>query len=49
MRSIRAEPQVWDETPDNLAFDWGIGDEAAVEPAMAARAIASSSSSSTTA
>ncbi len=28
------EPQVWDEMPDNLAFDWGIGDEAAVEPAM---------------
>ena len=29
-------PQVWDEAPLNLAFDWGLGDLAAVERAMAA-------------
>ena len=30
------QPTVWDETPGNLAFDWAIGDEAAVERAMRA-------------
>jgi carbon-monoxide dehydrogenase large subunit len=30
------QPAVWDEVPGNLAFDWGLGDEAAVERAMAA-------------
>jgi carbon-monoxide dehydrogenase large subunit len=30
------QPQVWDEAPGNLAFDWGVGDPAAVERAMAA-------------
>ena len=30
------QPQVWDEAPGNLAFDWRIGDAAAVERAMAA-------------
>ena len=30
------QPLVWDEAPGNLAFDWGLGDEAAVERAMAA-------------
>jgi aerobic carbon-monoxide dehydrogenase large subunit len=30
------QPQVWDEAPDNLAFDWGLGDQAAVARAMAA-------------
>jgi aerobic carbon-monoxide dehydrogenase large subunit len=30
------QPQVWDEAPGNLAFDWGVGDAAAVERAMAA-------------
>ncbi len=31
-------PQVWDLAPGNLAFDWGLGDQAAVERAlMAAR------------
>src|SRR5467141_2531044 len=29
------EPQVWDEAPGNLCFDWEIGDGAAVERAMA--------------
>jgi carbon-monoxide dehydrogenase large subunit len=29
------QPQVWDEVPGNLAFDWGVGDQAAVERAMA--------------
>jgi aerobic carbon-monoxide dehydrogenase large subunit len=29
------QPQVWDEASGNLAFDWGIGDGAAVERAMA--------------
>ena len=28
-------PLVWDETPGNLAFDWGVGDPAAAERAMA--------------
>jgi aerobic carbon-monoxide dehydrogenase large subunit len=28
-------PQVWEEAPGNLAFDWGLGDEAAVIRAMA--------------
>ncbi|MGA8551148.1 MAG: xanthine dehydrogenase family protein molybdopterin-binding subunit, partial [Stellaceae bacterium] len=28
------QPAVWDEMPGNLAFDWGLGDEAAVERAM---------------
>ena len=30
------QPAVWDEVPGNLAFDWGLGDEAAVERAMLA-------------
>src|SRR6266446_1872300 len=30
------QPQVWDEAPSNLCFDWEIGDGAAVERAMAA-------------
>ncbi|MGH7045781.1 MAG: xanthine dehydrogenase family protein molybdopterin-binding subunit [Stellaceae bacterium] len=30
------EPQVWDEAPGNLAFDWGLGDAAAVEAALRA-------------
>src|SRR5712671_1776426 len=30
------QPQVWDEAPGNLFFDWEIGDRAAVERAMAA-------------
>jgi aerobic carbon-monoxide dehydrogenase large subunit len=30
------QPQVWDEAPGNLCFDWEIGDRAAVEQAMAA-------------
>jgi len=29
------QPQVWDEAPGNLCFDWEIGDGAAVERAMA--------------
>ncbi len=29
------QPQVWDDMPGNLAFDWGAGDLAAVERAMA--------------
>jgi carbon-monoxide dehydrogenase large subunit len=29
------QPLIWDETPGNLAFDWGVGDPAAVERAMA--------------
>jgi carbon-monoxide dehydrogenase large subunit len=29
------QPLVWDEMPGNLAFDWGLGDEAAVEQALA--------------
>jgi carbon-monoxide dehydrogenase large subunit len=29
------QPQVWDEAAGNLAFDWGIGDAAAVDRAMA--------------
>jgi aerobic carbon-monoxide dehydrogenase large subunit len=29
------QPQVWDEAPGNLCFDWEIGDRAAVERAMA--------------
>src|SRR5216683_1251034 len=29
------QPQVWDEAPGNLCFDWEIGDSAAVERAMA--------------
>jgi carbon-monoxide dehydrogenase large subunit len=28
-------PQVWDEAPGNLCFDWEVGDHAAVERAMA--------------
>ncbi len=28
------QPPVWDEMPGNLAFDWELGDEAAVERAM---------------
>ncbi|MGH7115155.1 MAG: xanthine dehydrogenase family protein molybdopterin-binding subunit, partial [Stellaceae bacterium] len=28
------QPRVWDEAPGNLAFDWGLGDEAAVERAI---------------
>ncbi|NYZ12337.1 xanthine dehydrogenase family protein molybdopterin-binding subunit [Azospirillum sp. RWY-5-1] len=31
-------PLVWDETPDNRCFDWGMGDEAGVEAAFAAAA-----------
>jgi aerobic carbon-monoxide dehydrogenase large subunit len=31
----QGQPQVWDEAPGNLAFDWGLGDEAAVERALA--------------
>jgi aerobic carbon-monoxide dehydrogenase large subunit len=30
------QPQVWDEAPGNLCFDWEVGDRAAVERAMAA-------------
>jgi aerobic carbon-monoxide dehydrogenase large subunit len=30
------QPQIWDEAPGNLAFDWGVGDAAAVDRAMAA-------------
>jgi len=30
------QPQVWDEAPGNLAFDWGVGDAAAAERAMTA-------------
>ena len=30
------QPQVWDEAPGNLCFDWETGDGAAVERAMAA-------------
>ncbi len=30
-----AAPQVWDQAPDNLALLWSLGDEAAVEAAMA--------------
>ncbi len=30
------QPLVWDEAPGNLAFDWGVGDAAAVERAVAA-------------
>ncbi len=29
------QPAVWDEVPDNLAFDWMVGDGAAVERALA--------------
>jgi carbon-monoxide dehydrogenase large subunit len=29
------QPAVWDDAPGNLAFDWGIGDNAAVERALA--------------
>ena len=29
------QPQVWDEVPGNLAFDWAIGDAAAVDRALA--------------
>ena len=29
------QPQVWDEAPGNLCFDWEVGDRAAVERAMA--------------
>jgi aerobic carbon-monoxide dehydrogenase large subunit len=29
------QPQVWDEAPGNLAFDWAIGDAAAVDRALA--------------
>ena len=29
------QPQVWDEAPSNLAFDWAIGDAAAVDRALA--------------
>ncbi len=29
------QPQVWDEAPGNLCFDWEIGDRAAVELALA--------------
>ncbi|MBO0735263.1 MAG: xanthine dehydrogenase family protein [Alphaproteobacteria bacterium] len=29
-------PQVWDDAPGNLCFDWEVGDRAAVERAMAA-------------
>src|SRR5262249_2531301 len=28
------QPQVWDEAPGNLCFDWEVGDRAAVERAM---------------
>jgi carbon-monoxide dehydrogenase large subunit len=31
-----AQPQVWDEAPGNLCFEWETGDAAAVERAMAA-------------
>ncbi len=31
-----AQPQVWDEAPGNLCFDWETGDGAAVERAMTA-------------
>ncbi|MGC2199763.1 MAG: xanthine dehydrogenase family protein molybdopterin-binding subunit [Stellaceae bacterium] len=30
------QPQVWDEAPGNLCFDWEVGDRDAVERAMAA-------------
>ncbi len=30
------QPLVWDEAPGNLAFDWGVGDMAAAERALAA-------------
>ncbi|HEY3910717.1 MAG TPA: xanthine dehydrogenase family protein molybdopterin-binding subunit [Stellaceae bacterium] len=30
------QPLVWDEVPGNLAFDWGLGDEMAVERAIRA-------------
>jgi aerobic carbon-monoxide dehydrogenase large subunit len=30
------QPQVWDEAPGNLCFDWEVGDGAAVERVMAA-------------
>jgi aerobic carbon-monoxide dehydrogenase large subunit len=30
------QPTVWAEAPGNLAFDWGLGDETAVERAMGA-------------
>src|ERR1700732_1480435 len=29
------QPQVWDEAPGNLCFDWEVGDRAAVERALA--------------
>ena len=29
------QPQVWDEAPGNLCFDWEVGDRSAVERAMA--------------
>jgi aerobic carbon-monoxide dehydrogenase large subunit len=29
------QPQVWDEAPGNLCFDWEVGDQTAVEGAMA--------------
>ena len=31
-------PQVWDEAPNNTAFDWELGDKAAVDAAFAAAA-----------
>ncbi len=31
----QGRPIVWDEAPDNLAFDWAIGDPAAVDRAIA--------------
>ena len=31
----QGQPIVWDEAPANLAFDWAIGDSAAVDRAMA--------------
>jgi aerobic carbon-monoxide dehydrogenase large subunit len=34
----RGQPLVWDAAPGNLAFDWGLGDGAAVARAMAAAA-----------
>jgi aerobic carbon-monoxide dehydrogenase large subunit len=30
-----SQPQVWDEAPGNLCFDWEVGDRAAVQAAMA--------------
>ena len=42
------QPQVWEEAPGNLCFDWEIGDRAASSGNGRRRVIASASSSSTT-